>query len=175
MKKFSMMLGVCLLTGLVQPVWADDVYRDEQTDALDKLFSGRKTRAIVFDANCGNLPAETKVTPAAFSIEFRPGSADLAPVAERKVQTIARSLKKGLGQYLCVAIEGHSDASGNADRNQALSKERAETVRQVIEKNGVDGSLLTAEGKGSSEPLPGLEPTNPRNRRVVFKIIRPAQ
>lgn len=174
MKKFSMLFGLCLLAGIVQPVCAEDVYRDEQTDALDRLFGGRKTRAIVFDANCGSLPAQTRVTPAAFSIEFRPGSADLTPVAERKVHTIARSLKKGLGQYLCIAIEGHSDASGNADRNQALSQERAEAVRRIIEKDGIDTSLLTAAGKGSSEPLPGVDPTNPRNRRVVFKIIRPA-
>ena len=72
----------------------------------------------------------------------------------------------------CILIEGHSDATGNADSNLSLSKDRASSVvKFIVDKAGMDTNRLTAVGKGQSEPLKNLDPRDPKNRRVVFKVV----
>ncbi len=72
---------------------------------------------------------------------------------------------------LRLAIEGHTDATGNAASNQTLSARRAEAVRQyLIDSYSVDASRLQAVGKGQSEPAASNDTPEGRqnNRRVVL-------
>jgi outer membrane protein OmpA-like peptidoglycan-associated protein len=143
-----------------------------------------RTRAIVFDAkpdaqepavnaapvalNCSALPADTKSTAIDFTIEFKLGSAQIAPSSEKILREISKVLALS---DKCVLIEGHTDAIGNADKNMQLSRERADSVVEFIsEKAGLNKKRLVPVGKGSSEPLQNLDPRNPHNRRVVFKV-----
>lgn len=72
----------------------------------------------------------------------------------------------------CVLVEGHTDISGNAERNLLLSRERAGSVVQFIsDRGGVDRKRLVPVGKGSSDPVKNLDPRDPKNRRVVFKVV----
>ena len=65
-----------------------------------------------------------------------------------------------------LVIVGHTDTSGAAEYNQQLSEQRAQFLRNRIIALGVDSELVTAEGRGESEPLPGAKPSE--NRRVMF-------
>lgn len=70
-------------------------------------------------------------------------------------------------------IEGHTDARGADDYNQALSQRRAEAVRQVlIEQHGIAADRLTATGYGESQPRASNETREglQQNRRVVAVI-----
>ena len=77
-----------------------------------------------------------------------------------------------------VTVEGFADPAGTARYNLALSKRRAEAVKNHIASKGVDGSLVEAVGygktrlvnRGASGDQPGAE----LNRRVVFVIETPA-
>jgi len=142
-----------------------------------------KTRAIVFDAqpteaattaktgpvNCSVISPDAKLTAIDFTIEFKVGSADIAPPSEKLLREISKVLSLS---DKCVVVEGHTDASGNADRNLLLSRDRANSVVNFIsDKAGLNKSRLVPMGKGSSEPLKNLDPRSSHNRRVVFKVV----
>lgn len=52
-----------------------------------------------------------------------------------------------------VVVVGHSDRIGSDRYNDALSQRRAEAVRNRLVAKGVDGRLISAEGRGAREPL----------------------
>lgn len=141
-------------------------------------------KAIVFDQNesapassgavggardCSQLPPDTKSTVVDFEIQFKLGSAELSPVSEKTLNEIAKII--ALSPDRCVFVEGHTDATGNPDRNLRLSRERANSVVQyIVNKSGIARTRLITAGKGSTEPVKGLSPTDARNRRVSFKV-----
>lgn len=149
----------------------------------------KRTRAIVFDnesqsqaspsaneprvasaGDCSSVSPDVKATAVDFAIQFKVGSAEVAPSSEGVLRQIAKIL--ALSPDRCVLVEGHTDASGNADRNMSLSRERAgSVVRFIVEKTGVDRNRLVPIGKGSSDPLQNLDQRDPKNRRVVFKVV----
>jgi outer membrane protein OmpA-like peptidoglycan-associated protein len=52
-----------------------------------------------------------------------------------------------------IQVRGHTDATGSAAANQALSEQRASTVQQYLTAHGVNASGVTAVGFGSTRPL----------------------
>ncbi len=71
-----------------------------------------------------------------------------------------------------VIIEGHTDSVGDKDKNEKLSSERAEAVRDYLASNGVTATDLTAIGYGYQKPL-GTNKTKEgraQNRRVDVRI-----
>lgn len=149
-----------------------------------KLVSKPRTRAIVFDAapqsnteqaqtaatsDCSKPAADARITAVDFAIQFKVGSADLTPSSEMTLRQIAKILAISNN---CVLVEGHTDSAGNANRNLELSRQRADTVvRFFTEKAGIQQTRLVPVGKGSSEPIMNLDSRNPKNRRVVFKVV----
>lgn len=55
-----------------------------------------------------------------------------------------------------ILITGHTDPTGGAALNQRLSRQRAEAGREYLLRRGVKPALVRAEGRGSSQPVPGL-------------------
>lgn len=72
-----------------------------------------------------------------------------------------------------LAVEGHTDDTGDAAFNQDLSQRRAAAVAAYLEKKGVAPTRLSSAGYGPTRPLvPNeSEETRARNRRVEFKIV----
>lgn len=106
----------------------------------------------------------------AFPINFRVNSSEIQGESIPFLDSIAGLLQKDPGIRLLV--EGHTDSSGSAARNNALARERAySVVNYLIERYKVDPTRLMPLGKGFSEPLEGMESSNPKNRRVQFRII----
>lgn len=68
-------------------------------------------------------------------------------------------------------IVGHTDSDGGDETNMQLSKDRAAAVKEaLVSVYGVNGSRLTTDGKGESEPI-GDNATvegKSQNRRVEF-------
>lgn len=106
----------------------------------------------------------------AFPINFRVNSSDILPESVPFIESIAGLLLKDPSVRLL--IEGHTDMSGSPARNTVLSRERAFSVMNyLVDRFRIDPMRLVPIGKGFSEPLGGMEPTNPKNRRVQFRII----
>jgi outer membrane protein OmpA-like peptidoglycan-associated protein len=115
--------------------------------------------------------AAKPVGPAvAMPIQFDINSARVNPVSMGYVDAIAQLLASE--PALRLTVEGHTDASGDPKRNLLLSWDRALSIyKTLVERHGVDPVRLQPVGRGSAEPLDGMLPQAPANRRVQFRVV----
>jgi outer membrane protein OmpA-like peptidoglycan-associated protein len=113
-------------------------------------------------------PAEQPAV--ALPINFAPGSSQLVGQSMSFIEPIAMLMKAE--PTLRMAVEGHTDATGSADRNLMLSWDRAMTVFKVlVERYGIEPQRLQPVGKGSTELVDTANPGSAANRRVQFKPL----
>lgn len=106
----------------------------------------------------------------ALPINFAPGSSQLVGQAMSYIEPIAMLMKAEPGMRM--VVEGHTDATGSADRNLMLSWDRAMTVFKVlVERYGIEPQRLQPSGKGSSELVDPANPGSAANRRVQFRPL----
>jgi outer membrane protein OmpA-like peptidoglycan-associated protein len=68
-----------------------------------------------------------------------------------------------------IRVVGHTDSSGDTEKNRDLSRRRAQAVAEILARRyGADASRIAAEGAGSSQPLEDNATIDGRalNRRV---------
>ncbi|UVI40656.1 OmpA family protein [Qipengyuania spongiae] len=104
------------------------------------------------------------------TIRFEEGSAALTRGSRILIGEVAEALRPCLGSI--IAVTGHTDESGTEATNLLLSRERAIAVREALVARGIPRTGLRAEGVGSADPVEGLGPTDPANRRIEFSVIR---
>lgn len=104
-------------------------------------------------------------------ILFEVAKADILPQSNAELDKIVEILKK---KRVVVRIEGHTDFTGDASFNQALSRKRAFAIRNYLVKNGVDPFTLEVAGYGASKPIASnaTEEGRSLNRRVEFIIVK---
>jgi OOP family OmpA-OmpF porin len=107
-------------------------------------------------------------------IAFGSSSAQIAPTSAPTLDQAAAALAGITG--MAVTIEGHTDSSGNAAQNQALSQQRANAVRNALIERGVNPATLAATGFGDTRPRAdnATEAGREQNRRVQFDVQRSA-
>lgn len=88
----------------------------------------------------------------------------------RMMQQIAQYLKQHPNVLLL--IEGHTDERASASYNMALGMRRANHLRQILIKNGVDLNRLYTVSRGKEQPvsLGHTQEDWQQNRRAEFKI-----
>jgi OOP family OmpA-OmpF porin len=81
----------------------------------------------------------------------RGGFNDLLPGGPDAIADAASRLR---GQsYGRIEVRGYTDRLGSASHNAGLSRERAETVRAMLARDGVPESRISAVGMGSRDPV----------------------
>jgi outer membrane protein OmpA-like peptidoglycan-associated protein len=102
-------------------------------------------------------------------IVFDTNSATLTPDSQQALDTVALALQSNTLVGQSFRVEGHADSRGDAEANRKLSQSRAESVvAYLVGKHGLQAARLTAQGKGSSEPLNKERADAPENRRVTI-------
>lgn len=103
---------------------------------------------------------------AILNINFDTDKSDLLPDGQKVVDEILTLMKSNAN--LKIAIEGHTDNSGSADRNRKLSAARANTILKSLTSRGIAANRLTAAGFGAERPLVAndSEVNMAKNRRV---------
>ncbi len=104
------------------------------------------------------------------SIRFDEASTVLLPASHVLIDEVAEALRPCLGSV--IAVIGHTDQQGPDEANLALSIERARVVREALVRRGIPRDGLQASGVGSRQPVEGLNPSDPANRRIEFSVIR---
>jgi len=103
------------------------------------------------------------------TIRFEGGSSALVRASQVLLDEVAEALQPCLGSI--IAVSGHTDNSGPEPGNLELSQERAVAVREALIRRGIPRDGLRARGYGSREPVEGLAPSDPANRRIEFSVI----
>lgn len=103
-------------------------------------------------------------------IFFDSGKATLKPGARNILTKAAENLKSMPDAR--ISIEGHTDDVGSDELNMELSQKRAEAVRDLLVRNGVEPSRISATGHGEAIPLASNrnEAGRQQNRRVELII-----
>ena len=101
---------------------------------------------------------------------FASGQASLQPEATSHLGKLVQFVQSR--PDLAVKIEGYTDSSGDSARNLALSRQRAESVRDALVAAGVSASRINVVGRGEANPVaPNDDATGrARNRRVVVTL-----
>jgi outer membrane protein OmpA-like peptidoglycan-associated protein len=103
---------------------------------------------------------------------FETGSATLRPEARSRLSAVAAVLRSTPDQQAIIA--GYTDSRGATARNERLSQERAEAVREYLRGQGVPDDRLEAEGRGEMMPIASNDTAEGRaNNRRVEIIIHP--
>lgn len=82
---------------------------------------------------------------------FDTNSSNLTPTFIERLDSLSASIRKY--ENYTIRIVGHTDNSGSERSNAMLSQERAEAVAEHLAATGIDRKVITAEGRGSSEPV----------------------
>ena len=95
----------------------------------------------------------------------------LLPQSENELIRVADIIK---ARNIRVEISGHTDSTGDPNKNMVLSKQRAESVRSFLIKQGCNASLLIAKGYGATHPIADNDTDEGRqqNRRVELQFLK---
>lgn len=109
---------------------------------------------------------------------FQPGKTQFNTIGDLPQQYtmwIASLAQKAGKTDSCVRIVGHTSRTGSARANEVLSRQRAEAVQRMLERdNRAVAAKLSAAGVGSREALIGLGTDDIRDaldRRVEFRVV----
>jgi outer membrane protein OmpA-like peptidoglycan-associated protein len=115
-----------------------------------------------------NLPAD---------VLFDFDKADIRPDAAKALANLATIIRANPNGH--TRLEGHTDAVGNDQYNQALSERRAESVKQwLVTNEKLDAAKFVTKGWGKTKPIApnDTEANRQRNRRleaIIEKGPRP--
>ena len=112
------------------------------------------------------------------AILFTLNKATIDKQSDSLLEEVAKTFKDN-PRIKKVEVQGHTDLSGKAAKNQKLSEQRAKAVYDRLVKLGVEKSRLTHKGYGMTQPIiplpAGAKKETPEaaatNRRVVFQIL----
>ncbi|WP_248642839.1 OmpA family protein [Thermomonas fusca] len=102
----------------------------------------------------------------ALQVNFATDKTDVLPDSLPQIEQVAELMK--IDGALKLAVNGHTDDSGDAAHNQRLSEGRAKAVVALLAGKGIEASRLTAAGFGSTQPVAdnGTQEGKAKNRRV---------
>ena len=98
---------------------------------------------------------------------FKHGSSSMMPGSETRLEGIATTLMQHPHQMFLIV--GHTDSTGSPRANYALSRERAQMVKDwLVTKTGLPTTHFVVEGAGNMHPIASNETEEGRaqNRRV---------
>lgn len=107
------------------------------------------------------------------AVNFKVGSAVLSVDSKAKLDELATKALNAKGYVL--EVSGYADATGNVERNRALSQRRADAViRYLVENHQIPlRRIVTPYGFGASNPVAENNSREGRaqNRRVEVKLL----
>lgn len=157
--------GVARYQGCPIPDTDKDGVNDEEDKCPNEAGPASNFGCPVID-----VAVVEKVNKAAKNIFFATGSARLLAKSYASLKDVAKILKDNPSYK--VDVDGYTDITGNADKNQVLSESRANSVKTYLISNGVEESRITATGHGINDPIADNKTAAGRakNRRVEMKL-----
>lgn len=100
------------------------------------------------------------------TVHFDTDKATLTPEGQATLQQAAVAMKDHPNVHL--RLEGYADSTGSVPHNADLSEQRADTVVNYLQGQGIERSRLTGTGFGAAKPVDSNATTQGKadNRRV---------
>ncbi|HYG90236.1 MAG TPA: OmpA family protein [Azospirillum sp.] len=115
-------------------------------------------------------PEPAKAQSFGFRINFAFNSAEIPKEFYSYIDSVGSLMTQD--SQLSLLVEGHTDAVGSLNYNQALSERRAISVGEyLVRVHHIDPQRIAVAGKGPTDPI-ASDPYDGRNRRVEFKPAR---
>ena len=92
----------------------------------------------------------TNAFPDLGTVHFATDKADLTPEGQATLDKAADAMKSNPSVHL--RLEGYTDSTGADTHNLSLSQQRAISVANYLKSKGIEGSRLTGDGFGPSNP-----------------------
>jgi OmpA-OmpF porin, OOP family len=151
---------------------------EEMIDALSKKSTTVPGAGVPRMRGIGGTGDQKPTPPAGqlqLSVQFELGSANISPVSRSLLTSLGTAMNSPALAGKRFRIEGHTDATGDAEINRRLSTRRARSVQEFLRhRSGVAAARLSVIGKGSSEPIDAADPNAGVNRRVVIVALEDA-
>lgn len=108
--------------------------------------------------------------PAHFILYFQKDKPDLTDESKPLVEKIAQSIRERAGAD--VSIVGHTDTTGDRQKNFTLGLNRAKMMLELLKNQGLELSEAQVASHGQDNPLIPTGPSvdEPRNRRVEISV-----
>lgn len=116
-------------------------------------------------------PLQTQKNYVLNNIYFKSNSSELEVESYPSLDAIYAMLQAN--PKVRIQIKGHTDNTGNANKNLILSEARANSVAQYLINKKIDKNRIFVKGFGSQKPIAdnNTEEGRYKNRRVEFEII----
>jgi OOP family OmpA-OmpF porin len=162
--------GVAIVAGTVPPeVLGDGFFRysDAVEDAVLRVAGvAGLTNRLQLAGNEATLRRQLRDLTDSSPVVFALGRSDLSAATVATLDAAAEIIQAQPG--LRVLIAGHTDTTGSAGLNEALSGERAQAVRSYLIEQGIAANRLLIVAYGELFPTtPGAQPAD---RRVEFEV-----
>ncbi|MBL0183558.1 MAG: OmpA family protein [Chitinophagaceae bacterium] len=163
--KCPTVFGVARYQGCPVPDTDGDGVNDEEDKCINEKGPASNYGCPVIDTKIIE-----RINKAAQNVFFSTGSSKLLAKSFPKLNDVVTILKENLTYK--VNIDGHTDNTGKADKNQTLSESRAASVKAYLVSKGIDESRLTSTGYGQDKPIADNKTAAGRgkNRRVEMTV-----
>lgn len=103
-------------------------------------------------------------------VTFDTDSATIKPSFRSVLDGVAQTISQE--SSVNAQVVGHTDSTGNADHNMALSQRRAQSVEAYLADRGIARARLSADGRGQTQPVASnaTEEGRAQNRRVEIYL-----
>ncbi len=139
---------------------------------VDRLDRCPQLAGVASNGGCPEIKKEVRVIfqKALLGIQFESAKYIIKPLSYVILEHVARVLNEN-PNYL-VEVQGHTDNLGDPAKNQTLSENRANAVREYLISKGIDPKRLTSNGYGQMRPVAENTTIEGRakNRRVEFIV-----
>jgi len=154
-------LLVAALIGTAHAETNHSVVRDSSGVVVRNTYGNCVITKWINDRNtCGSMVGADEGT-----VYFQFNKSTLTSEATTKLHAFASRLKTTHAKSILVV--GYADRIGQAGYNEALSKRRAETVREYLVKSGfVGGSGVKVRWLGDTEPVTDCPKDMPRKKLI---------
>jgi outer membrane protein OmpA-like peptidoglycan-associated protein len=118
----------------------------------------------------GAVLSELPEAPRHFNLYFRVDTSELTEESRAILPDVMSAV--AARKVPEVTVIGHTDTTGSTASNYQLGLQRAQTVRDLLLKAGLDASMIEVSSHGEADLLQST-PDNtaePRNRRVEITI-----
>ena len=155
--------------GIIALKGCPDTDGDGVADKNDKCVDRPGTME---NAGCPEITKQVlnRLNFAAQAIQFEVGKDVIKIASYAQLNEVVKILNE-YSDYQLI-IDGHTDNTGTAEKNQILSEKRADAIKKYFTDKGIEQSRLVATGYGFEKPIvPNTNAANKaKNRRVELNM-----